>query len=281
MKQFKLYVITLITLTLTSTLLHGQVNVYANNLAPGDLFSNPGALNQGQAVGTSGWYYNNVRNSGTVGIRTDLPRSGNGSVWFNSPSGTAKADIEYLANAVNISGNYYANGSLGAFSSLTGMAYDWYRASSSTVGSHLHPVMRVVLDQDGNLATTGDRGGLVFELAYNGGGPASTDTWVTQAISSSSVLWGFGAFPDGGYTTTLASWQASYSSAAILGFSLGVGSGWVGQFTGAVDNATWSLSSSSTSFNFEVVPEPAETAVFGGLGLLGFVLWRRRASRAC
>jgi hypothetical protein len=32
--------------------------VYSNNPAPGDLFSNSASTSLGQAVGTSGWYYN-------------------------------------------------------------------------------------------------------------------------------------------------------------------------------------------------------------------------------
>ncbi|MBK9138611.1 MAG: PEP-CTERM sorting domain-containing protein [Verrucomicrobia bacterium] len=264
-------------LAISPAALHGQVTAFSNNPPPGDLFVNPGSSDQGQAVGASGWYYNNVRNSGEVGIRTDLPRAGNGSVWFHAPSGSAQADIEYLANAVNLSGNYFAAGSLAPFSSLTGMVYDWYRSSASTVPTYLHPVMRVLLDADGDLGTIGDRGGLVFEWAYNPAPPSSvpTDTWVTQPIMDTSVLWGFGAFPDGGYTTSLSAWKSAYPSAAILGFSLGVGSGWVGDFVGAVDNAMWVLGGSPISTNFEVVPEPTTWATFAGLGLLGFALWRR------
>ncbi|MCS6920780.1 MAG: hypothetical protein NZM07_02480, partial [Elioraea sp.] len=63
--------------------------VLSNNSAPGDSFVNAGPTNQGQAIGTTGWYYNNVRNSGSVGISTALPRNGNGSAFFSSPSGAA------------------------------------------------------------------------------------------------------------------------------------------------------------------------------------------------
>jgi len=65
----------------------------------------------------------------------------------------------------------------------------------------------------------------------------------------------------------------------ILGFSAGVGSGWNGVFTGAVDDISWTIAGSTTSWNFEVmqaVPEP-------GLGwLVGAVLvalWRRRPGK--
>lgn len=267
--------------------------VYANGAAPGDNYSNAGASNQGQAVGASGWYYNNVRNSGVVGINTAYARSGNGSANLSTTLGpgspSSKADIEYLANAVQFAGNWFANGSLGLFTSLTSMSYDWYRNSSSTSNAGQHPAMRVLLDMDGNLATN-DRGGLVFERAYNGGGAAPTDTWTSESIGANTNVWNFGLglgneFDIDGsgsaYDDTLAEWQASgrLANAVIVGFSVGVGSGW-GPFDGAADNIGWTIGNQSMSTNFEVqsnnVPEPA-TLALAGLALLGAGCARRRA----
>ena len=259
----------------------------ANNGAPGDSYSNAGGSNQGQAVGSTGWYYNNVRNSGSVGISTANPQSGNGSASFVTGSGTAKADIEYLAQGTSVGGNFAAAGSLGAFSGLNSFGYDWYRDSVSTTTATLHPSLRVLLDADGDLTTIGDRGGLVFERAYNGG-MVTNDTWTTDTVGSSTNLWNFGlglgfasninATPYA-YDATLAEWQVHFPNAVILGFSSGVGAGWGASFVGAVDNINWQIGAGSVvTSNFEVaggnVPEPATYALVGTA--LSLAAWMRR-----
>jgi hypothetical protein len=85
-----------------------NITVYSNNSAPGDDFTNATGTNTnpltpGALLGASGWTYNNVRNNGHVGIRTDNPRSGNGSAWFNGTQGpggaSSKADLEYFSTS--------------------------------------------------------------------------------------------------------------------------------------------------------------------------------------
>ena len=268
--------------------------IHPNNPA-GDSFTNASSSNQGQAIGASGWYYNNVRNNGVVGIDGTYPQSATGSVFFNSPSGSGKADIEYLANGTSVSGNYYANGSLGSFSSLSGASYDWYRDSGSTTTGNFHPAFRILLDADGNLATLGDRGGLVFERSYNTPSTVPTDTWVTDLIGNSTNLWNFGLGISNAsningtayaYDGTLAQWQTYFPNAVILGFSSGVGSGWNGTFSGGVDNIGWTIGGQTTTNNFEVpaaqaIPEPATLALLGGFLLtVGVGRMRRRTTAA-
>lgn len=161
----------------------------------GDSFTNSGVTNQGEAVGANGagWYYNNVRRDGVVGITNALPRSGTGSVAQGGPN-NAKGDIEFLPNAVNVGGNFFSTGSLGKLKDLNALSYDWYRDASSTAGSHFHSSLRLLLDLDGDLTTLTDRGGIVFERAYNPSvSPVPTDTWVSEDVFAADAnMWSFG-----------------------------------------------------------------------------------------
>jgi len=257
------------------------VTVYSNNNSPGDDFTNAGISNTspttpGAALDTSGWYYNNVRNNGHVGIQTTYPYDGDGSVWFNATQGpsdpSSKADIEYY----NFIGGVPQ--SLGTLGNLTSFSYNWYRASGGTASQWLTPVLRLYVASP-DLTKTGY---LVFEPVYNwlGNGAAPVDQWKSDDIvAENDHLWSTGTLPnqgdDYGSDVTLSSWQANYGSYLVLGISAGVGSGW-GTFQGAVDDITVGFGGSSTTYNFEVVPEPG-TVTLVGAGLMSLlVLIRRR-----
>jgi hypothetical protein len=281
-----------------------EILVYPNT-PTGDSYTNPSGANQGQALLGSDWFYNNVRNGGGVGIDMTYARSGNGSVHLQTPTGSAKADIELLGTGTAVSGNFYAASSLRPLATLQTLAYDWYRDSSSTVASHFHPALRVLIDADGDLNTTGDRGGLVFERAYNPSVSAvPTDTWNTDVVfdkfntSVDTKVWSFGlgrAAAADGYGVLFSEWQAGVTAgshalgtgnAVILGYSMGVGSGWTGTFDGAVDNLTSRFGGDDfeTNYNFEAAPTAVpEVSTLAASGTLGFLVagsaWLRRRKK--
>lgn len=262
-------------------------------IGDGTAFTNPGPFNANNFSTLDAWFSNNVRNGGASGITSDYPRNGNGSVYFSAPSGSAKADFEiWFGNA------FTAGYTLG---NLTALSYDWYRGPGSTVAGHFMPVIRLYFDADGNPFTLNDRGYLVYERAYNPNtAPVPVGQWVSDDVfnfygpGQSANLWmvHFGN-PNGSvltiYNRTLQDWlttpnpHPAYPSlgldTVIWGLSVGVGSGWAGSFVGAVDNVRLAFGNAyDTTWNFEVVPEPATSWLFlGGLGVMW--VFRRRFRR--
>ena len=217
------------------------------------------------------WMRANVRTGSTAGITADYPRSTGGSAYLSASDGAGKADWVY-----------YKTGGFGPLSSISSYSYEWYRAAASTAPAHLHPVMRLIVDIDGNPATTTDIASLVFERAYNPSvTPVPLGTWTQESISASTNLWvsqsGVGNEPvfnrtladyqAGTYTPT-AGWTRITGNSLVIGMSLGIGSGWNGSFQGAVDNPTINGFVS----NFELVAPPAAAAVpVPAMGLLGLL----------
>lgn len=123
----------------------------------------------------------------------------------------------------------------------------------------------------------------MFERAYNSL-PTPTDTWVSDTITGSTRVWNFGLglgseyvlpspFGGGSPYEPITAWQDFMPNAVVLGFSVGVGSGW-GPFQGAADNIRFGFGTDSTTYNFEVIPTPA--AFMGGSVLMGMLVTRRR-----
>ncbi|MEP6781122.1 MAG: PEPxxWA-CTERM sorting domain-containing protein [Gemmatimonadaceae bacterium] len=253
--------------------------------APGTGTNNPTCAGQFDK-----WCAYDVRDNASVGQTTANPRSGNGSLAFSSPvgdgTGKAKADFDYLFSPANQF----------KIKDIQSMSYDWFRNTSSTNNAVQVPALRLIVE--GPSAAYVDQ--LVFEPTYQPGGTTPAGSWQTSLISTGSYFWWnkdcqnrFGPGPD--YAVSLATWGVGHSTtsgpgctsaiadnAKVLGFSVGVGSGWNGQFDGAVDNISFRLKNQeiATTYNFEVastVPEPSTYALMiAGLAAVGFAARRRR-----
>jgi hypothetical protein len=291
MRNAKLMLGLCAALVAASAFAQATVTVYSQNPAPGDLFTNTGSANLGLGFGNPNWVYNNTRGGGSVGIRNNYPRSGNGSVYFNSPGSSGKADIEYFADPVLVGGNFVPNpfnpsSILGSLADLSHLSYEWYRDGSSTAPASLHPVLRLGILRV-NSDNTAAVGYLTFERVYNGFGAAPTNSWQSDDIIGSNYgLWataslGFGD-PDVDFSQvfkTVPEWVSAANAANatlyVISVNAGIGSGWNGTFEGAVDNITFGFNGTYTTYNFEVVPEPASMLALGS-GLIGLLGLRRR-----
>ena len=246
------------------------------------------------------WLRQNVRTGASTGITNTFPYGGDGSAWLTSADGTGKADW-----------SYFRSGGFGKLSDVVGASYVWYRASSSTNPAIQMPAFRIVVDIDGDLVTTPtDIAYLVYEQAYNeaGGWTAPTDAWQASSIVGSTYLWvsqpGVGNeevfnrtladYQAGTYTPT-PGWSQITGNSVVLGIMMGIGSGWAGAFTGAVDNATLVMGGAAPltfASNFEVtapaprapaapVPVDAPLPLAAAAAALALLGWRklRRAPR--
>lgn len=225
-----------------------------------------------------GFYQANLGGGATVGVTTDYARNGNGSAFFDTTGGAAKADIQYLSAAPV------------ALSSITSLSYDYFRASSSTTNAGFAPVVRLDILKNGAFA-----GALVLENLYQTRADATVDSWTNvSATQNSGIFWATNArlgptfAAANGGQKTLAEWISDNSDGVLTtyGFTAGVGSGWNGRFTGAVDDVRFGVDGQeAAAFNFEVasaaaVPEPASWAMMiVGMGAIGGSL-RRRAKTA-
>ncbi|WP_425228220.1 PEPxxWA-CTERM sorting domain-containing protein [Sphingomonas sp.] len=234
-----------------------------------------GANRVSGAFTTNQWYQNNVGGGGTVGITTDYSRNGNGSAFFSTTSADSKADLQYYLSSPI------------ALSSLSSVSFDFYRDPASTTTALFSPVFRFDIYKNCGFA-----GALVLENYYQANQNAPVGTWTTvSATLGTGQFWATNAalgptFADAnGGVKTMAEWIAANSTAnlSVVGLEIGVGSGWTGTFSGAVDNVRVAFANGpNVNANFEVaavaaaVPEPASWAMMiVGFGVVGFALRRR------
>jgi hypothetical protein len=212
--------------------------------------------------------------AGTVVLSGAQPRSGLGSVKFDT---TGAGDRARLGTFPNPGNNF---GSLGVnASNITAASYDWRVDSSTTAPNNLNPFYKLYVSGSS----------LTWEFSNETAGAAPTDSWQTTDMTTAKfwIRQGTVNFNQATNMHTLAEWAngqivsdglghtSSALSAAtnISGLETGVGTGWSGTFTGFVDNMVL-ITTGGANFNdnFEV-PEPAS---LGFVALGGLMLMRRQ-----
>jgi len=252
--------IAVLALAVVSTAALAQVTVYSNN-AGGDAFTdagiaNPGAfqqINSYTGPNSETWYYNEVKDSTTIGIDTSEPwgAGNNGSVHLTALGGThtnGKASISLVRNDA---------GSLGAFDSLTHWNADIRTESSDLQNQSM--ILRLYV------ANQTSQGFLVFDSGWT---PANAPVitygqWQNMDfITNANSLYVRGT--NSLVTTLGTSAEMSFASvqAALSGQGfqvLSANAGWgtaTAAFEGYMDNYTLGFNGQATTYDFEAVPEP-------------------------
>ena len=216
------------------------------------------------------WERDDVRGNGTVAITTDKPRDGDGSARFETNGTSDKGSI----------GDYWGTVAGRTLGNVSEVSYDWYRDGSSddsTGNSDLIQVsMKLLLDGDGDDATTNDRVTLIYERVYNYSGSepraAPEDVWVDADITDAK-FWMFSGANGGAINTTggslalytLDEWagttNATYDpltdDSAVRATQLQLGSGASGHQLHYADDVVVAFGADrAVDDNFEVTPPP-------------------------
>ena len=223
----------------------------------------------------SGWSTDTTKGSGpTNGVAqfsSVQPQSGNGSFELSMPADPDKATLLHLGGDGLTLGTLIGGGN--------DLGFQYFRDSTSTAGAKVAPAFRLYFG-DGKPQ-------LVWEAVYNGvtdTNPVKTDQWLTPDIKD-GFFWKYdstGNHDVSGGFQKLSYWSTDTPTAGnIVGYSVGVGSGWGGSYKGYVDNVTFG----TTTTNFENVaaaPEPSQWAGLGftAFGALGLILKARKKKSA-
>lgn len=214
---------------------------------------------------TSGWRTLLTVGDATVDITESRPRSGRGSLEFSQSGQNAGADF----------GLFWSDPAR-TLGGLTDVQFDWRRSADSTAEAQLAPALRLHYDVDADLATTADRGALIWEWKHNSEGPAPVEAWQTADLIDDH-FWMFEHAPGEpilDHDVTLAGWAEGgpaidpalgadplTKATLITGIELASGNGWPGAFHGFVDNVVLGFGTDDLILaNFEpLAPSPFTT----------------------
>lgn len=115
-----------------------------------------------------------------------------GSVTIDAVPGGGSDEALHLVTDSNSGrlrlNNLWDNDQQISLGDLDTLQFDYYIDSADR--TDVIPVIRLIIDADGNLATTTDRGELVFEWAYQGLGTTTTDSWQQADLAGDDwVAW--------------------------------------------------------------------------------------------
>ncbi|WP_375391829.1 PEPxxWA-CTERM sorting domain-containing protein [uncultured Sphingomonas sp.] len=200
---------------------------------------------------------------------------------------TAVTTTDGSGTRTTVTGNGGSSGDRASGTAVSSVSFDFYRSSASTTDPNLAPVLRFDMLKNGAFA-----GSLVFENVYQTQQASPVDSWTTLTANlNSGIFWATNAAlgptfaSANGGQKTLTQWIADNAGAnlTVYGLEIGIGSGWSGSFSGAVNNVQANFAGRTVSTNFEVtpaaaaVPEPAAwTMMIAGFGLAGMAMRRRQ-----
>lgn len=220
-----------------------------------------------------GWGPTDVRADATVGITTAQPRSGDGSLQFQTITVTPGQDKADFTKTWNVPTR--------TLDQVSKVAFEYYRDSSSTTAAHFIPVLRLLFLHDNAPAGAGPEdhvGYLIWEGTYNGVGTPATNTWHTKDITNENFWMRYVSGPNfvsgcertiQNFGVTLDDWLTGNpqgiagdcvapdldATTLIVGINTGVGSGWGANFLGFVDNVELAFGADVVSANFEPTPQ--------------------------
>lgn len=205
---------------------------------------------------------------------------------------TTGADESRSEIALSPSGGF---GTVGNFINNGSFSYDYFQ-NSGAPSSTITPGFKFTVLDFTDFAPFGMADGFatfIFEPVYNGG-VGTFDAWNSVSFNANDAnFWNTKLYDQNGliFDNTLSEWNTVYGSsdtfldAFITSISFGIGSGAPLQ-TGYVDNLRVSNGQTTFAPEFEAiavaaVPIPAALPLYAtGLGLMGFLGWRKRRKKA-